>query len=196
MVSATVTLPHHLIVAQRCPSGPIMADMHISTRDARPEELTEAGALTAAVYRDEDLAEGDYLPRLADAAARHAADGAFQIVAVDPAGRILGTLVYVHGATEYADLAEPEEAEIRMLATAADARGQGVGEALVRECVRRARAEGRPRLVLSSKPVMTAAHRLYGRVGFVRAPERDWEYAPGKGLLTFVMALDEAALVP
>jgi hypothetical protein len=43
--------------------------------------------------------------------------------------------------------------------------------------------------VLSTKPIMTAAHRLYERVGFVRTPGRDWEYAPGKALLTFALPL-------
>jgi ribosomal protein S18 acetylase RimI-like enzyme len=45
-------------------------------------------------------------------------------------------------------------------------------------------------LVLSTKPVMVAAQRLYTRVGFERMPERDWEYAPGRGLLAFGMVID------
>ena len=77
-----------------------------------------------------------------------------------------------------------------MLATAGDVRGQGIGEALVLHCVRRARKEGRPALVLSTKPEMRAAQRLYARLGFTRTPERDWEYAPGKGLLTYRLRLD------
>jgi ribosomal protein S18 acetylase RimI-like enzyme len=51
--------------------------------------------------------------------------------------------------------------------------------------VRRARAEGRSALVLSTKPEMVAAQRLYARLGFVRIPERDWEYAPGRALMAF-----------
>jgi ribosomal protein S18 acetylase RimI-like enzyme len=92
--------------------------------------------------------------------------------------------------SQFADIAEGAEAEIRMLATAKAARGRGVGEALVRDCVRRAAGEGRPALVLSTKPVMVAAQRLYARLGFERMPERDWEYAPGKGLLTFCFVID------
>jgi ribosomal protein S18 acetylase RimI-like enzyme len=164
--------------------------MHITVREARISELDAAGALTAAVYRDDALAEPSYLPRLADAAARHRAEGATQLVAVDPQGVIVGAIVYVIADTEYADLATGDEAEIRMLATSPAARGQGVGEALVRACVDLARAQRRPRLVLSSKPIMTTAHRLYDRIGFVRSPERDWEFAPGKGLLTFEMPLN------
>lgn len=154
------------------------------------EELAAAGDLTAAVYGDENLSEASYLPRLRDAAARFRTDGATQLVAVDPEGVVVGACVYVEPDTEYADLATGEDAEIRMLATGSAARGRGVGEALVRACLDRAREQGRPAVVLSTKPVMTAAHRLYERVGFVRTPERDWEYAPGMGLLTFVFTVD------
>jgi ribosomal protein S18 acetylase RimI-like enzyme len=49
----------------------------------------------------------------------------------------------------------------------------------VRACADRARAlGGRDRLVLSTQPAMRAAHRLYERLGFVRAPHRDWNPAP------------------
>ena len=82
-------------------------------------------------------------------------------------------------------LASAIQAELRMLATAKTARGRGIGEALVRYCLHRARAEGRGALVLSTKPEMVAAQRL----GFERIPERDWEYAPGKALLTLRLAL-------
>jgi len=161
-------------------------------REALPEELAAAGDLTAAVYRDDGLAEPAYLPRLRDAAGRHAADGAWQLVAVDADGSVVGAAVYTVAGSEYADIAQGAEAELRMLATAGAARGRGVGEALVRHCVERARAEGRAALVLSTKPVMVAAQRLYTRVGFERMPERDWEYAPGKGLLAFRMGFGAA----
>ena len=32
---------------------------------------------------------------------------------------------------------------------------------------------------------MTAAHRLYERLGFVRAPDRDWGPVPGVDLVAF-----------
>ena len=36
---------------------------------------------------------------------------------------------------------------------------------------------------------MTGAHRLYGRLGFVRTPERDWEFPGRFTLLGFSVAL-------
>lgn len=46
------------------------------------------------------------------------------------------------------------------------ARGQGVGEALVREAIRRARELGVSTVTLTSRPAREAANRLYRRLGF------------------------------
>lgn len=47
-------------------------------------------------------------------------------------------------------------------------RRRGVGEALLRETFRRARAEGAPRVVLLTASQNTSAHRLFERVGSAR----------------------------
>jgi ribosomal protein S18 acetylase RimI-like enzyme len=60
-----------------------------------------------------------------------------------------------------------------MLAVSPDAMGRGIGTALVKDAIERARADGRRRLVLLSRPTMKAAHAIYGRLGFERAPELD-----------------------
>jgi hypothetical protein len=36
---------------------------------------------------------------------------------------------------------------------------------------------------------MTAAHRLYERLGFMRAPERDWKPVPEVRLISYELAL-------
>ncbi|MED5220550.1 MAG: GNAT family N-acetyltransferase, partial [Actinomycetota bacterium] len=46
------------------------------------------------------------------------------------------------------------------------ARGQGVGEALNREAIGRAQAEGATTVDLTSRPSREAANRLYQRLGF------------------------------
>ena len=56
-----------------------------------------------------------------------------------------------------------------MLVVDPSVRGRGVGELLVTTCLERARAAGKRRMVLSTDPRMTAAHRLYGRLGFTPA---------------------------
>ncbi len=64
--------------------------------------------------------------------------------------------------------------EVGMLAVAPEARGQGVGNALLDECLRRARRAGGSTIGLHTMDVMGGAVRLYERRGFVRAPEGDW----------------------
>ena len=50
------------------------------------------------------------------------------------------------------------------------ARGQGIGEALVREAMRRATELGVRTVELTSMPYRESANRLYRRLGFVRKP--------------------------
>ena len=96
---------------------------------------------------------------------------------------------------------DPDGATIRMLGVAATARGQGIGEALARACVERARAAGARRIWLHTEPFMQAAHRLYERLGFVRAPEKDWRFEeegePDVILLAYVLeSVDPASCRP
>ena len=72
-----------------------------------------------------------------------------------------------------------------MLVVDPEARGRGIGELLVTACLELARAAGKRRMVLSTDPRMTAAHRLYERMGFRRLAERDWSPMPGVDLLVY-----------
>jgi hypothetical protein len=40
-------------------------------------------------------------------------------------------------------------------------------------------------MVLSSLADMAAAHRIYGRLGYTRATDRDWDPVPGVHLIAF-----------
>jgi ribosomal protein S18 acetylase RimI-like enzyme len=95
---------------------------------------------------------------------------------------------FIASDSPYAEITDEGEAEFRMLVVDPAARGRGLGEALVRACIERARALGSPRLRLSTLPLMTAAHRLYERLGFVRTPERDWS-PPTVRLLSYALDL-------
>jgi ribosomal protein S18 acetylase RimI-like enzyme len=156
--------------------------MDLVVREARVAELDRIGELTAEVYDGEGLAGPEYVKVLRDAKARWESPATTLLVAHDDGAEepedLLGTVVYAAPGSPWQDLATDGEAEFRMLATAAPARGRGVGEALVRACIDRARRAGAPRLVLSTGVEMVPAHRLYERIGFVRAPERDWRPRP------------------
>ncbi|WP_329122601.1 GNAT family N-acetyltransferase [Streptomyces sp. NBC_01465] len=165
--------------------------MDLTIRRAEPEEYEPLGDLTAAAYLHAgflDLGEDDpYLDTLRDVPAR--AIGAEVLVAVRET-ELLGGVTYAPPGSPWADIAGPHEAEFRTLAVAPDARGQGVGEALVRACIDRARAASHvENLVLSTQRTMLGAHRIYHRLGFTRTPERDWAPVPNVSLLTYSLKL-------
>ncbi len=155
----------------------------IEVRPAREHELDEAGLAARRAYACDGLASPDYLRVVA--AARERARTAEVVVAVDAGGRVLGSVTFARGGTAWADVAGPGEAEFRMLGVDPAARGRGIGGALVDWCVARAWSLHAERLVLSSLPAMTGAHRLYTRRGFARAPHLDWSPLPGVDLLCF-----------
>lgn len=56
------------------------------------------------------------------------------------------------------------------------ARGQGIGEALVRRCLEIAREKGAPAVALTSNPKREAANRLYQRMGFLKRETNAYVY--------------------
>jgi ribosomal protein S18 acetylase RimI-like enzyme len=87
------------------------------------------------------------------------------------------------------DLAAEGEAEFRMLGVRPSHRGRGVGTALTRWCIDRARALGRTRLLLCTDRTMTDARRLYEGLGFRRRADLDWTPVPGVQLLAYELDL-------
>lgn len=96
-------------------------------------------------------------------------------------GAVLGVVVLAHPGGPLNLVAKEGEAEFRVLAVDPRGRGRGVGEMLVRACLERAKAPpwNARMVVIWTQPGMTAAQRLYERVGFVRVPERDATMPPG-----------------
>lgn len=162
----------------------------IRIREARPGELAAAGALVARAYQglggDPHL---EYLEHIRDAAGR--ASYCPILVAVDADdGALLGCVTYVPDhANPFAELEREGEAGFRMLGVAPEMQGRGVGRALVEACVARARADGRSGIAISTVQAMRTAHRLYERLGFRRAPERDFDPVPEVHLWAYVLAL-------
>lgn len=102
-----------------------------------------------------------------------------QIVAeVD--GEIVGSVVlFAPQMDSYKGLLEdePDYPELRMLAVSTSARGRGVASALISECIQRAKAKGFTAMGLHTADFMEDAIKLYGRLGFERLRQFDFEPA-------------------
>ncbi|WP_329455732.1 GNAT family N-acetyltransferase [Streptomyces sp. NBC_01497] len=162
--------------------------MDFTIRRAEPGEYARIGAMTVDVYIGEGLVAPDnpYGEQLRSVEIR--AREAEVLVAADPDGTLLGAVTYAGDGGPWAEVARADEAEFRMLVVAAAARRRGVGEALVRACLTRAREAGHRGVALSTEARMTSAHRIYERLGFLRDPSRDWSPRPGVDLLVYALA--------
>jgi ribosomal protein S18 acetylase RimI-like enzyme len=100
-------------------------------------------------------------------------------------GRIVGSVLLFAPATDaYGGIAARVDwPEVRMLAVSPAARGLGVGQLLMDECLRRARADGATSIGLHTSVSMGAAMRLYTRMGFARVPEFDFQPEGGHELV-------------
>ena len=129
----------------------------------------------------------EYAGWLADGGKR-ARDGVL-MVAVD-GDNLLGTVTWCPPGSPFREIStRDDQAEFRTLSVAAEARGRGVGSALVDWCIAEARATGIAEILLSSLPEMTPAHRLYEARGFVRRADLDWSPFAGITLWGFSLTL-------
>jgi GNAT superfamily N-acetyltransferase len=115
-----------------------------------------------------------------------------QIVA-EKEGVILGSVLLYPPGTAFSTSDEGPLTcpEVRLLAVAPDARGQGIGTALMKECIRRARRMGAVCLNLHTTDMMRVAMRMYERMGFVRAPELDFHPDPSVTVKAYRLKLED-----
>jgi ribosomal protein S18 acetylase RimI-like enzyme len=160
-------------------------------RPVRPEEYAPLAELTVAAYHSlptEMPHQQVYDERLRDVATR--ARTSCVLVAVGPAGELLGGATYVTGPDDpYSEGLAEGDAGMRMLAVDPAWHGRGVGRALTQACLGRARADGRRRFVLHTGAWMAAAKHLYESLGFEREPAMDFSPAPGIELLGYALDL-------
>ncbi len=104
-------------------------------------------------------------------------------------GVIVGCLTFVADHTgAHAEHGDPGAATFRYFAVDTQVQGRGVGEALVQWCIDEARRRGKQRMLIHTLAIMTAAHRLYERLGFVRRPDLDEQWGDVAGL-AFVLEM-------
>jgi GNAT superfamily N-acetyltransferase len=151
----------------------------VTVRDARGDERGAIRALTLRAYAElATVMEPEAWEEL-HGALRAALDGdapAERIVA-EHGGELVGSVhLFPPASDAYGGMVgEAPWPELRLLAVAPEARGHGVGRLLVDECIRRARAMGAAELGLHTSKSMRVAMGMYERMGFVRAPEHDFQ---------------------
>lgn len=150
----------------------------VRIRDARADELDEVARLLDEVYgefrpRFPPGAWERYIGEIVDVRSRLPGSG---LVVAGRERRLVGTIRFYPDASRSALERWPAGwASIRTVGVSGDARRQGVGETLARECLGRARQRGALAVGLHTGSFMSAATRLYERLGFRRAPEFDIE---------------------
>jgi GNAT superfamily N-acetyltransferase len=173
-------------------SGPTARMEALRIRDARGSDARTIEAVTLSAYQE----YAPLMPSLWDAYRENivttlaAPEPASQLVA-ERGSRMVGTVLLYPAATD-GDRGTPfprPYPEVRLLAVAPASRGKGIGEALMRECIRRARRSGAMTLALHTTDLMRAAMRLYTRMGFQREPQLDFRPRPEVTIKGYVLDL-------
>jgi predicted N-acetyltransferase YhbS len=172
---------------------PTEAPGTLRIRDARPDERDAITAVTLAAYAQYAslMPHWEQYRRHVLTSLREDEPGALIVAERD--GVIVGSVLLdpleTIGATAGANAGWPE---LRLLAVAPEARGQGVGRALLDECIRRARRAGVAALGLHTEDIMEVAMRMYEGSGFVRVPEVDFSPAADVLVKGYRLSLDQS----
>lgn len=89
-----------------------------------------------------------------------------EIAVAELGGDIVGAVGYVGPYRPKPEFFAPEWPMIRFLSVVPKARGNGLGQALLNECIRCAKRDNTELIALHTTPVMEAAQQLYRRAGF------------------------------
>jgi len=83
-------------------------------------------------------------------------------------GQIYGSVGYMPPFASNPEIFPENWPSIRMLVTAPEAQGQGIGRRLTQACIDRAKADQAPYLGLHTSSIMTVALPLYLKMGFLK----------------------------
>lgn len=146
-------------------------------RDASPQECDVVAGLLDAAYAEH---AAHFPPEIwvsyrREIAAVAERAGAGELLVTVRGGVLEGTATFYADGRMDGHAWPPGVGSLRLLAVHPRARTGGIGRALVRECVARARQAGCSDLGLHTAPFMQAANRLYADLGFVRTPALDFD---------------------
>jgi predicted N-acetyltransferase YhbS len=163
-----------------------MSDLVI--REARDDEMDDVAALIVDAYaeyaaRMSPDAWSSYASEIANVRGRME-DSVLLVAQLD--GRLVGSVTIFAGWRG----AQPGTTGLRLLAVLPEIRGEGVGRALMEECVSRAKAAQKERIVLTTTQEMAAIRELTDSMGFIREPGLDHEPAPGVRYQGYALKLE------
>ncbi len=164
--------------------------LHI--RDARPHEHEAITALTLAAYAQYAPLMPHWEQYRLHVLTSLRQGGPVALIVAEWDGEIVGSVLLDPLETTGATDANTGWPELRLLAVAPEVRGQGVGRALLDECIRRARRAGAAALGLHTEDIMEVAMRMYERSGFVRVPETDFSPAAGVLVKGYCLSLGQS----
>ncbi len=155
------------------------------------EELDAAAGVILAAYEQYKVAMPPavwqaYSRDIVDVRARMANA---QLIVAEQDRKILGSVTFFADGSKGENW-PPGYTCIRLLAVNPEARGAGIGRALMEECMHRSRALGALQVGLHTTEMMAVALAMYVRMGFVRATEFDFNPAPGITVTAFRFGLD------
>lgn len=159
-------------------------DSSFSIRPARPEEYPRLGQLLVDAYARLPGMPGpgeqpEYYATLADIGRRAGNPAITVFAAVDGSGEVLGSVDFIEDPRQYGSGGAVGHlagaAGIRLLAVGPAARGKGLGKALTRFCIDRARELGRTSVILHTTKAMQVAWAMYEQLGFERFPDIDFQ---------------------
>jgi ribosomal protein S18 acetylase RimI-like enzyme len=159
----------------------------------RPAAPADYDAI-ARITRDAYLAAGHfasadhpYMRQIQDVAARA---GKATVWVAERGGRIVGSVTLAVAGEPYADIADRDELEFRMLVVDPAVQRSGAGKAMVQAILEHARSlPGITAVALTTGVTWESAHGLYRKTGFQRVPERDWT-VPGTDIKLLVYRQD------
>ena len=160
-------------------------------RDAHPEELDEVSHLIKDAYIEYQHSITSrhwrfYLENIMDVRSRLDVS---QLIVAELDKQLVGTVTLYLQASPSSQEEWPEGwAGVRILAVRPAYRQRGIGRALMEECIRRCRKANISTIGLHTGPAMAIARKMYEDMGFLRAPQYDFQ--PGPGIVVMAYRLD------
>ena len=152
-----------------------------NVRDAGVEALDQVSLLIRDAYQEY---QANFSPEVWEGYARDIMDvrsrlDTSELIVAENSGRLVGAVTFYPNTSPSDQGGWPAGwTGIRLLAVHPDARGMGIGRALMDECLRRSRLLSATALGLHTTELMGIARGMYERMGFVRVPEYDFQAGP------------------